>query len=216
MALPFAIAAFLCVLFIREVPLRETILRADEIDAEAAAELPRGSGAPMTPRRHLRQLEAEVGVLIRRVRRVIGERARAVHADLQPSSYLLLAYVDESGPARASALADSFGIDKGAISRQVQHLVDLGLVERTPDPEDGRALLVAATAEASARLAEVSRHRRKRLDERLGDWDDADLAAFVAALQRYNQTLTRSCVRRSADPRGGVGRQAVVRGRRWR
>ena len=28
---------------------------------------------------HLRSLEQEVGVLIRRVRRVIGERARAVH-----------------------------------------------------------------------------------------------------------------------------------------
>ena len=37
------------------------------------------------------QLLLEVGVLVRRVRRVIHERARAVHADLQPASYLLLA-----------------------------------------------------------------------------------------------------------------------------
>jgi hypothetical protein len=38
-AVPFAIAAFVCVLFIREVPLRTTILRADEIAPEATAEL---------------------------------------------------------------------------------------------------------------------------------------------------------------------------------
>ena len=38
-AVPFAVAAFFCVLFIREVPLRTTILRSDEIAPEATAEL---------------------------------------------------------------------------------------------------------------------------------------------------------------------------------
>ena len=49
-------------------------------------------------------------------------------------------------------------MDKGAVSRQVQHLVDLGLVDRQPDPDDGRATLLAASADgAVARLADVSR-----------------------------------------------------------
>ena len=38
-AAPFAVAAFVCLLFIREVPLRETILHNDELDPEVAAEL---------------------------------------------------------------------------------------------------------------------------------------------------------------------------------
>lgn len=38
-ALPFAIAAFVSVLFIKEVPLRTTLLRSDELDPEVAAEL---------------------------------------------------------------------------------------------------------------------------------------------------------------------------------
>ena len=50
----------------------------------------------------VRALEHEVGVLIRRVRRAIGERARAVHPDLQPMSYLMLAHLAESGPLRSS------------------------------------------------------------------------------------------------------------------
>ena len=79
-------------------------------------------------------LEQEVGVLIRRVRRVIGERARAVHESLQPASYLMLGYVNENGPVRASSIVEVFDIDKGAISRQVQHLIDLGLVERDARP----------------------------------------------------------------------------------
>jgi len=38
-AAPFAVAALVCVLFIREVPLRTTILHADELNPEVAAEL---------------------------------------------------------------------------------------------------------------------------------------------------------------------------------
>jgi len=137
----------------------------------------------------LRQLEHEVGVLIRRIKRVIGERAQAVHEDLQPASYLMLGYLAEQGPLRASAMAEVFHIDKGAISRQVQHLVELGLVARTPDPDDGRATLVAATDDAVRRMADVAEHRRKWLDEQLGDWSDEELLDFVKVLGRYNEAL---------------------------
>jgi DNA-binding MarR family transcriptional regulator len=136
-------------------------------------------------------LEQEVGVLIRRIRRVIHERSRAVHPDLQPASYLLLSHLVTHGPSRASTVAEQFGIDKGAISRQVQHLVELGLLDRAPDPADGRATLVSASADAQSRLSEVNRHRRKQLDEVLGDWDDDDLASFVGLLSRYNTSLGR-------------------------
>ena len=137
----------------------------------------------------VRALEHEVGVLIRRVRRAIGERARAVHPDLQPMSYLMLAHLAESGPQRSSALAETFGVDKGAVSRQVQHLVDLALLDKSPDPDDGRATLLAPSQDACRRLSDVRQQRRRRLDERLGDWSDADLDALVAALGRYNRTL---------------------------
>lgn len=143
-----------------------------------------------TPRaEQLRRLEGEVGVLVRRIRRVIHERARAMHADLQPSAYLLLAWLAEEGPVRASAIAESLAIDKGAISRQLQHLVDLGLVVREPDPADGRATLVAASQDAVRRMADVAEHRRTWLDEQLGDWSDAELAGFVDTLARYNDAL---------------------------
>jgi DNA-binding MarR family transcriptional regulator len=137
----------------------------------------------------LRRLEAEVGVLIRRIRRVIHERAHAVHADLQPSAYLLLAWLAHEGPVRASAIAESFGIDKGAISRQIQHLDELGLVTRAPDPGDGRAMLVAASDDAVRRMADIAAHRRKWLDEQLGDWSAAELNGFVDTLARYNEAL---------------------------
>jgi DNA-binding MarR family transcriptional regulator len=138
---------------------------------------------------HLRALEQEIGVLIRRVRRVIGERSRAVHPQLQPASYLMLGYLVSEGPMRASAMAEACDIDKGAISRQVGHLEDLGLVERSPDPEDGRASLVSASAEAVRRLEDVAADRRVWVSEQLSDWSEVQLAEFAGELRRYNEAL---------------------------
>ena len=146
----------------------------------------------MSRAEQLGRLEEEVGVLIRRVKRVIGERARAVHPDLQPASYLMLSFLASEGPQRSSVVSERFGVDKGAISRQVQHLFDLGLLDRAADPADGRAMLISASPEAVRRMEAISRDRRRWLDEQLGDWSEADLRGFVTALGRYNAALDRA------------------------
>jgi DNA-binding MarR family transcriptional regulator len=137
----------------------------------------------------LADLEGEVGMLIRRVRRVIGERAAVVHPDLAPASYLLMGFLAAEGPVRSSVVVDKLGVDKGAVSRQVQHLEELGLVERMPDPADGRASLLGATQLAHTRLEVVTTQRRQWLDARLGDWADDELGGLVDSLARYNRTL---------------------------
>jgi DNA-binding MarR family transcriptional regulator len=71
----------------------------------------------------------------------------------------------------------------------VQHLSGLGLLDKAPDPEDGRATLLSPSDDARRRLDEVTQQRRRRLDARLGEWTDEDLATLVAALARYNRTL---------------------------
>lgn len=137
----------------------------------------------------LRSLEHEIGVLHRRIRRVIGQRARMIHPDLNATAYYLLATLVTLGPCRASALAELFELDKGAVSRLVHQLESLGLVERNPDPEDGRASILAATDQAHARLDEVSAVRRQQLAERLGSWEPGELDQLLRSLTRYNQSL---------------------------
>jgi DNA-binding MarR family transcriptional regulator len=138
----------------------------------------------------LRLIESEVGSLIRRVKRVMGERAREVHPDLHPMTYFILTHLAANGPMRGADLSGVFGMDKGGVSRQVQTLVDLGLVERKPDAEDRRAILLDATEEGRQRLEEMSRSRSDRFDERLADWSDAELSAFARQLAAYNAALS--------------------------
>lgn len=145
----------------------------------------------MSRAEELGRLEQEVGVLIRRVKRVIGERARAVHPELQPASYLMLTYLADQGPSRSSVLSEKFNVDKGAISRQVQHLCELGLLVREPDPVDGRAMLVSASPDAVRRLEAVDQDRRRWLEGQLAEWSEDDLSEFVTSLARYNAALDR-------------------------
>ena len=137
----------------------------------------------------LRRIEAEVGVLIRRVKRVVAVRAREVHEDMHPMTYFILTHLSQLGPMRGADLADAFGMDKGGVSRQVQALVDLGLVERQPDPEDRRAILLDATDEGRERLAVQRQRSSVRFDQRLSGWTDEGLAAFADQLAAYNSAL---------------------------
>jgi len=145
----------------------------------------------------LRALEHEMGVLARRIRRVIAERARMLHPDLSPIAYSMLMALKDSGPHRASDLVDMFSIDKGAVSRQVQTLVELGLIERSPDPEDRRAMTLAITEEGSRRLTNLALTRRHEVSALLGDWTDGELREFVKSLGRYNSALE------GPSPKGG-------------
>ena len=87
----------------------------------------------------LRSIETEVGTLIRRVKRVMGERAREIHPDLHPITYFILTHLAMHGPLRGADLSDAFGMDKGGVSRQVQTLVDLGRDRGGPrTAQDGR------------------------------------------------------------------------------
>lgn len=138
----------------------------------------------------LRGVESEVGALIQRVKRVLSHRAQLLHPEMSAITYFMLSYLAGSGPTRASDLADAFDMDKSSISRHVQHLVDLGFIERTPDPDDRRAQLLAATPEARTQLEALRAQRSARFDERLGEWSLAELVEFRDMLTRYNAALS--------------------------
>lgn len=137
----------------------------------------------------VREIERELLVLIRRVRRTSVENARRVHPELPPAAYPVLLYVADHGPTRASDVVDHLGTDKGAVSRQVAQLEQLGLVTRSCDPEDRRAQALVLTADGRARLDRLAAERRSEFARRLAAWSPEDLASFADQLSRYNATL---------------------------
>jgi DNA-binding MarR family transcriptional regulator len=135
------------------------------------------------------EVERELAVLLRRARAWNREVATEVHPDLQPTAYALLNRVDEVGSIRAIELSDYFGIDKGAVSRQVVLLEQVGLVTREPDPADGRAQLLVVTAEGRKRLENARGGRRRLVRAQLDRWDEGEVATFAALLGRFNRQM---------------------------
>src|SRR4029450_13686475 len=66
-------------------------------------------------------------------------RQRGQGETLDTGSFWLLKTLSESGPLRVTDLAASAILDASTVSRHVAQLHGAGLIERTPDPIDGRA-----------------------------------------------------------------------------
>ena len=142
---------------------------------------------PVDPHGSFVRLEREIALLLRRSRAISTRLAGQLHPDLDGAAYGLLALLEDAGPLRASDLVLRLGLDKSTVSRQIGTLVDLGLVDRTADPADGRAQVLTPSAEGSARLAEIRSVRRARWEADLSGWPDEDVAALAELLNRLNR-----------------------------
>lgn len=138
----------------------------------------------------LHGLEHEIGRLLRRIRRGLQERATQVDPGLSATAYPLLIALVEYGPHRAADLAELFALDKGAVSRAVHQLLELGLIERTPDPQDGRASILTPTVAAKERVAVAHERRREDFGARLSDWTPESIAALASGLAKFNSAIS--------------------------
>jgi DNA-binding MarR family transcriptional regulator len=101
----------------------------------------------------------------------------------------LLGVLARGGERRCGDLAGELGIDASAVSRKLAELERLGLVRRRPDPADGRAALLSATARGTAVLATLRTRFFAAVAASLAHWDDADLEHLAAALERLHADL---------------------------
>lgn len=145
---------------------------------------------PQTADTSVRQLEREIEqqlvALVHRARRDTTEHARLVHPELQAAGYGVLVTVAKHQPTRACELVRLLELDKGAVSRQVSQLEQLGLVERLPDPTDGRVQTLSLSAAGEERMAAVRRRWHAEFRGRLTSWSAEQLAGFAEDLRRYN------------------------------
>ena len=96
----------------------------------------------------------------------------------------MLQFLDDAG-TRVSVLAERAHMTKQSMAQLVAHLETHGYVERVPDPADGRAKLVRATARGGEVFAIVRSSIAEldaRLDERMGAAKVAQLRALLEEL----------------------------------
>ena len=115
--------------------------------------------------------------IVRAARRLRQEAG----SDLSPSLTAALSTVERHGPMTPSELAARERIQRPTATRVLARLAEEGLVQRTPDPHDGRSSLVAATPAAHALLAELRTRKTAFLAERLERLDPEERAVLDRA-----------------------------------
>ena len=160
----------------------------------------------MTTTEELRTAEEIGGQLVRLVRLIerVQAQYQAEHPDaVDRATYLLLVHLAKDGAQRAGALAEAVHSDPSTVSRQVAHLVQLGLVERVAGPADGRATLLVATDEGRRVFDENRQLRNRRIAGLIADWPDEERQTFARLLTRFTDSF-ESHKARSATPAGQV------------
>jgi DNA-binding MarR family transcriptional regulator len=140
----------------------------------------------------LELLGSELGESIDRlVRRANAPRVhQRLHAAagvrLDRSSYWLANCLADSNGLRLSELAEELHTDLSTVSRQVQSAERAGVVERWPDPTDGRASLVGLTPAGRVALDSIRGVHRAEIVAAIEAWRPQDQQTFARLMDRFS------------------------------
>ena len=101
-------------------------------------------------------LSLSIGLLLRRLRQLKAE------GELTLPESAALARLDRGGPTTAGALARLEQISPQSMGATLAGLEERGLVGRTPDPRDGRRILLSLTEPGQRVLATVGTYAFSR------------------------------------------------------
>lgn len=105
--------------------------------------------------------------------------------NLDHSLHVVLFVLRCSGALRLSDLANRIELDASTASRHVRALEQLGLVRRSPDPDDGRAFRVELTEQGVEEWESGARRRMELLTAAMDGWSEDDILTFERLMTRF-------------------------------
>ena len=119
-----------------------------------------------------------------------GDSGTGTRPDLTLAQVSILLTLIDSGPIRMTELAARDRVRTPTTTVAIRRLENLGLVKRSRDPSDMRAVLVEVTPEGLVQHREAIEARRKHLAELLGRLTEDERADLVRALRPLERLTT--------------------------
>jgi DNA-binding MarR family transcriptional regulator len=116
-------------------------------------------------------------------------RQRQPGDEIDYSAFPILKLLSHQGPLRLSAVAQVLGLDASTVSRHARQLEDRGLLERTDDPDDGRASRVTVSEHGNTCLAKGFETRRHVITSALDGFSDEERDTLRLLLHRLVASL---------------------------
>ena len=126
--------------------------------------------------------------IVRTARR-LRQEAAGEGTELTPTAGSALAAVERHGPLTPSELARIERIKRPTATRILRVLLEAGLVDRAPDPDDRRSALVSVNAAGRERLRRLRGRKNAFLARRMRDLPPDDVATLDRAAEILEQML---------------------------
>jgi DNA-binding MarR family transcriptional regulator len=94
------------------------------------------------------------------------------------------------GTVRPSDLAAQMRLDLSTISRHLRSLEQQGMLQRSADPDDARALRISITARGAEVLTRLMNHRAAMIRDAIAHWPESDRGALRQLLRRLADDLS--------------------------
>lgn len=133
------------------------------------------------------KLEYELASLVRTLEAINRQR----RYPLERAHYLLLRYLSQ-GPMSVGKLAEKLCLDNSTVTRQINAMEKRGLIQKTPNPADGRSALIVTTAAGRDTADDMHALRVKRITALLAHWDPEEIHTLVRLTARLRQDLSQS------------------------
>jgi DNA-binding MarR family transcriptional regulator len=134
--------------------------------------------------------------IVRTARRLRQEAAGAGGTELSPTAASALATVERHGPLTPSELAEIERVKRPTATRTLRLLTEAGLIDRAPDPEDGRSALVSVSATGREQLRRLRGRKNAYLARRMRELPTADVETLERAATILEELLEASRERR--------------------
>jgi DNA-binding MarR family transcriptional regulator len=137
------------------------------------------------------RFDAELTELIRLARdpRLTDRMVSGTDTGIDRHLYVLLNLIHDRGPVRARDMLPIVSVDQSTLSRQISSLAAYGLVLRTPDPDDRRAVLVEVTDKGRAAIAGARHEWQQTLSRLMADWPSSRRTTLLRSVMQLSEGL---------------------------
>ncbi len=123
--------------------------------------------------------------------RATRRASRVTGLDWTYSALLMVEGMKEYGALRMTELAELVGTAPPTVTKLIKDLEGKGLVNKTPDEQDGRVSIVSLTEEGQRVAEAIGSARLEALRQVMDGWDKDDLQQFTVLFERLRADMSR-------------------------